>query len=378
MSSVLISARSAFEPRHAVRRAAASSRHESELTRRPPRPTVPAMNGTLPAFGLVLLVACGCGAPPPTPAAPASETRTLADGTRVLDVRFPCSDATCAAWLYLPPAVERPPVVVMAHGFAGTRDVALPDFAERFAAVGIAALVFDYRCFGASGGSPRQLVDPWQQLDDWRAALTFARARDDVDGSRAAVWGSSQGGGHALIIAAEDPEVRAVVAQAPLVDTGVEGEATFYGVGWAVRLLFTAWADLATSLVGGDPVTIPALAPTGTFGMIVDDSAYAAFERLVTPGSTYRNAVAARSILTYDEYNPAATAGSIRVPMLLLASREDRFTPFSAVEALAQAAADARLVELEGDHFDVYWPPARDRAAEAAAGFLRETLLGSP
>jgi dienelactone hydrolase len=335
------------------------------------------MHPTLSALAIASLLASGCGAPPPTPAAPVSEPRELSDGTRVLDVRFPCAGESCAAWLYLP-AGARPPVVVMAHGFAGTRDVALPDFAQRFAAEGVAALVFDYRYFGASGGAPRQLIDPWQQLDDWRAAIAFARAREDVDGTRIAVWGSSQGGGHALIIAAEDPTLRAVVAQAPLVDTSMEGEATFYGVSWAVRLLFTAWADLATSFVGAEPVTLPALAASGEFGMIVDDAAHAAFERLVPPGSSYRNAVAARSILTYDSYNPAATAASTRVPMLLIASRGDRFAPFAAVEALARAATAARLVELEGDHFDVYWPPARDRAAAAAAAFLRENLLAGP
>lgn len=67
--------------------------------------------------------------------------------------------------------------------------------------------------------------------------------------------------------------MRAVVAQAPLVDTGAEGEATSYGVGWAARLVLTGWADLARSHLGGDPILIPAIAPAGGFGMIVDAAA---------------------------------------------------------------------------------------------------------
>ncbi|MBM4335326.1 MAG: alpha/beta fold hydrolase [Deltaproteobacteria bacterium] len=145
----------------------------------------------------------------------------------------------------MPAGAERAPAVVMAHGFAGTRDVALPYFAERFARVGIAAFVFDYRGFGASGGTPRQLVDPWRQLEDWRAALAFARTRADLDGSRVALLGSSLGAGHALITAADDGAAVAVVAQVPLVDTSVEGEATLYGVGWLLRLLFSGWAGMA-------------------------------------------------------------------------------------------------------------------------------------
>ena len=332
------------------------------------------MSSRAPLAFLALALLAGCADAPPRPAAPPEPARTLAGGVGRLDVRFPCGDTECAAWLFLPPAPSPPPVVVMAHGFAGTRDVALARFAERFAREGLAALVFDYRHFGASGGSPRQLVDPWRQLEDWRAALAFARAEPRVDGSRLAVWGSSLGAGHALVTAAEDGGTRAVVAQAPLIDTGMEGEATFYGVGWVVRLLLTAWADLAAGALGREPVTIPAIAPAGGFGMILDDRAYQAFERLVEPGSSYRNAVAARSILTFDSYDPAPQALTIEAPVLLLASRADRFAPYAAVEALAAGGPRVTVETLEGDHFDVYSPPIADHAADRAARFLAEHL----
>ncbi|HAH09667.1 MAG TPA: hypothetical protein DCL48_06165, partial [Alphaproteobacteria bacterium] len=86
------------------------------------------------------------------------------------------------------------------------------------------------------------------------------------------------GAGHALITAAKRDDVQAVVAQVPLIDTRVEGEATFFGVGWVTRLLATAWGDLWLAAFGAEPVTIPAIAPSGGFGMLVDDRAYAAFE----------------------------------------------------------------------------------------------------
>ena len=40
----------------------------------------------------------------------------------------------------------------------------LDAYAERFADVGLAALVFDNRNFGSSGGEPRQEIDPWAQV----------------------------------------------------------------------------------------------------------------------------------------------------------------------------------------------------------------------
>ncbi len=327
---------------------------------------------------LVLAVAlCACGEPaPPVAAVAPGDELALADGVRRLDLRFPCGDTDCAGWLFLPASAAPAPVVVMAHGFAGTRDVGLPPIAERFARAGLAAFVFDYRGFGASGGSARQLVDPWQQLDDWRAALRFARARGDVNGERLALFGASLGGGHALIIAAEDGDVRAVVAQAPLLDSSAEGEATFYGVGWLARLLFSGWAGMARAALGGEPILIPAIAPSDGFGMIVDDAAFNAFEKLVTPGSTYQNAVVAHSVFTFDHYDPAPSAAKIGAPILLVASPGDRFVPYAAVEAFAARAPAARIETISGDHFDVYAAPLAEAVADVEAAFLAEHLLG--
>lgn len=324
----------------------------------------------------LLLSGCRSAPPEPTPAAPVAPPILLEDGVERSDLRFPCGGDACAAWLYLPAGAERPPVVVLGHGFAGTRDVGLPRFAEACARAGVAALVFDYRGFGASGGSPRQLVDPWRQLEDWRAAVAFVRSEARVDGTRVAVFGSSLGAGHALVVAAGDPHLRAVVGLAPLIDTGLEGEASFPGVAWAARLVLTGWLDLALTAIGRPALTIPAIAPTGGFGMIVDDAAYAAFERLVEPGSTHRNEVVAHSAFTFDDYDPSRRVAEIRVPILAIASPEDRFAPFEAVENLAERATDVTVERIPGDHFDVYAPPLAERAAAAASAFLAARLAG--
>ena len=42
----------------------------------------------------------------------------------------------------------------MAHGLAGTKDSGLAPFAETLSGAGLDVLAFDYRGFGASGGSP--------------------------------------------------------------------------------------------------------------------------------------------------------------------------------------------------------------------------------
>jgi alpha-beta hydrolase superfamily lysophospholipase len=93
-------------------------------------------------------------------------------------VSFVSGADACAGYLFVPEAAAgtgtRWPCVVLAHGFSGTMDRLLPH-AERFATGGIAALVFDYRGFGESGGRPRQVVDLPSQQEDLRAATAPPR-----------------------------------------------------------------------------------------------------------------------------------------------------------------------------------------------------------
>ena len=73
------------------------------------------------------------------------------------------------------------PVIVMGHGFGGVRALLLYAYAEHFAAAGYVVVVFDYRGFGESAGSPRQVLNVGMQLRDWRATLAFTRALPGVD-----------------------------------------------------------------------------------------------------------------------------------------------------------------------------------------------------
>ena len=116
------------------------------------------------------------------------------------DVTFTSRGQLCAGWFYRADVEGRAPVVVMAHGLAAVKEMRLDAYAERFAAAGFHVLVFDYRHFGDSEGSPRQLLDIKKQHQDWTAAVTYARTRPDVDGTRVALWGSSLSGGHVLAL----------------------------------------------------------------------------------------------------------------------------------------------------------------------------------
>jgi hypothetical protein len=72
----------------------------------------------------------------------------------------------------------------MAHGFSAVKEMYLDSSAEVFAAAGLNALVFGNRCFGASAGEPRQEIDPWAQVRDYRNAITYASTLPEVDAGR--------------------------------------------------------------------------------------------------------------------------------------------------------------------------------------------------
>jgi uncharacterized protein len=200
------------------------------------------------------------------------------------DVAFASGTDTCAAWLYRPEGVSGPaPCVVMAHGFSTTRADTLPAYAERFAAAGMAVLLFDYRHFGDSTGEPRQLLDIGRQQDDYRAAIAFARTLGGIDAQRIALFGTSFSGGHVVAVAAKDPSLRAVVAQAPFAD-GLATVATVPPRN-ALRGTLLGLADQVAALAGRRPRMMPAVGPAGTFAVMTAPDAKAGFDAIVPPDS---------------------------------------------------------------------------------------------
>jgi pimeloyl-ACP methyl ester carboxylesterase len=108
----------------------------------------------------------------------------------------------------------------MAGGWCYTKEIVMPDYAEHFTREGIACLLFDYRNFGESDGTPRQHLDPWLQIEDYRNAISYAETLEVVDSHRIGVWGISYSGGHVLIVGALDPRVKVIVSNIPVVDGG--------------------------------------------------------------------------------------------------------------------------------------------------------------
>lgn len=121
--------------------------------------------------------------------------------------------------LHLPePSGEKgAPVVVLCHGLGGIKDLVLPDIASPLVEAGFAVLRFDYRGFGSSEGKRWRLI-PMEQVDDIRSAVTFISTVPEVDSTRIGVYGTSFGGGNAVVAAALDERIRCVVSQVAVAD----------------------------------------------------------------------------------------------------------------------------------------------------------------
>jgi fermentation-respiration switch protein FrsA (DUF1100 family) len=290
------------------------------------------------------------------------------------DVEFQSHGSTCVAWHYRPIRGVSGPLVVIGHGFDGVREQRLDAYAERFAAAGLASLVFDYRYFGASAGEPRQLYDNKAQLEDWRAAIACARRLDGVDPDRVALWGTSSSGGHVVRLAAQDTRIAAVVAQVPFAD----GIAQFLKLPFAQssRLLIAGLRDRIGSWFG-HPLLIPFAGRPGTLAPSTSPDALSGLAHITPPHSTWRNEILARFTLASALYRPAVDAKKVRCPLLVCVADGDLLIASKPALMMATKAARGELRRYPFGHFAMYYGPGFDRVTDDQADFLQRTLTAA-
>ncbi|HEX6740107.1 MAG TPA: alpha/beta fold hydrolase, partial [Vicinamibacteria bacterium] len=126
----------------------------------------------------------------------------------VEEVTFRTDDGLTLRGWYLPSQAPRDAIVIC-HGFAMNRHELL-DLARALRERGHAVLLFDFRAHGASEGA-RSTIG-YREADDIRAAVAHLCDRPELAGRRIGAAGISMGAAAALLAAAREPAIAAVVA----------------------------------------------------------------------------------------------------------------------------------------------------------------------
>ena len=288
----------------------------------------------------------------------------------------------CAATLYLPDGVDRPPVIVMAHGFGATRVMRLPDYAARFVAEGWAVLTFDYRCWGDSEGFPRNNLDPHWQIDDLLAAVAHVRGLPQVDGQRVALWGTAFSGAHVIVAAARDPRITALVAQGPLA-SGVR----------AARVL-----PIAHQLRGACHGVVDAISARlrhrrhnvriagdyqhdgGRFAIAAGPESLPGEIRLHNgDAQSYHamNFMPAAFVFAFMRYRPITSASRVACPALILGMERDDHFGRTGARAMADRIPDATYRGYPIGHWGPYFDDNFDEFVAQTIRFLHQHLDSS-
>jgi fermentation-respiration switch protein FrsA (DUF1100 family) len=294
------------------------------------------------------------------------------------DIEINAEGTILRGWLYLPERANgRVPAVVMAHGFSAVKEMYLDRFAEVFSQAGLAALVYDNRNFGASDGQPRQEIDPWQQVGDYRHAITWIRSRAEIDPDRIGVWGSSYSGGHVLTVGAIDRRVKCVVSQVPLV-SGSRNLKRLIRADMIAEVRKQFDADREARFAGGAPAMMPVVAedPMAPAALPTADSWHWFSETGRTRASAWRNEVTLRTVEMLGEYEPGDYITRISpTPLLMVIAANDHLAVADeAFAAYNRALEPKRILVLAGGHFDAYIDDF-ERASRAARDWFVEHLL---
>ncbi|HET6725440.1 MAG TPA: alpha/beta fold hydrolase [Gammaproteobacteria bacterium] len=295
------------------------------------------------------------------------------------DASFRSEGADLAAWLYLPDATPPWPLVIMAHGYSATRGMVTDRFAEVFRDHGLAALLYDHRGFGASGGDVRQQINPWIQARGYRDALRFAATLDDVDSDRVALWGDSLSGEVALAVAAVDDRVAALVVQVPAFGDDPLPDPD----GAQFRAFRETLLSGNVEPSGSDEVAAPL--PVVSDNQIHRPSALlpiTAFRWFTEygKGKGWINEITSARPKTQVPWRPSPCPAHVSCPSLFVVAPDDEMEgadPGVARDAWEKLTCAKKWMEIRGGHFGLLHFPSSEfeRASLAQAEFLSRHLI---
>jgi pimeloyl-ACP methyl ester carboxylesterase len=244
--------------------------------------------------------------------------------------------------------------------------------------------VFDYRNLGESDGDRRQHLNPFDQIDDYKAAIDFAETLDEVDSDRIGVWGISYSGGHSLVITATDRRVKAVCSIVPVID-GWENMRRVHGMEGFRALREVVEEDREKRFDGeeGGYIAMSTLNVGEEICTWPFPETYAAFKTLketVAPRHEHRNTIESVELLLQYSVFPYLPR-LLDTPVLMIVADADDLTLWDKeIEAFNLIPTPRKQLAVIGgtDHMDIYSDLSHlDIAAARCAQWLSGELGSS-
>lgn len=294
------------------------------------------------------------------------------------DITIEIKDTFLSAWLYLPDNVSGLlPCIILSTGFGGTKDVILESYALRFVDEGLAAITYDYRYFGTSGGEPRQLCNGAMQQEDLRAVIDYARGHEKIDGDKVILWSVSAAGGYGINTAAVDHKIAGVITQCPSLDHAKDDKLIFQreGLGFFLKLFMHAQRDKGRSRFGLSAHYVPVVGKPHTLALLNAPGALEGYEKLIATSEHFFNGICARSLLMLQGPDVIKTAPNVECPVLIIVAENDTtVSPDSYRRVAAILGSRATVIKYPVGHFDLYSGEFFEKAITAQLDFIKKIV----
>ncbi len=290
------------------------------------------------------------------------------------DIEFEVEGLKIKGWFYSPNN-KKSPCIVMNHGFCGTKDFILEDFALRFIEEGYRVLTYDFRYFGESEGLPRQWHCGKFQYEDQKAAVAYARTREDVFEDKVIIWGTSGGAPYGVSLAGEDPTLAAVIAQVGSYNHKEDNQLFIDEVGWwhFLRLIPHAQRDKGRARFGLSEHIYSPYGRPNTFSFINLPGAFNGIEELAKESNTFKNEICARVAFMPHAPDPMNTVSKIKCPILFVVATEDNLVSQTSHKALLDDLGQkGKEVLLPYNHWQVYKDEAFEENIREQIEFLKQ------
>ncbi|MEN8905273.1 MAG: alpha/beta hydrolase [Clostridiales bacterium] len=243
---------------------------------------------------------------------------------------------------------EKYPLVILCHGFAGFKELFLPDFAKNFIQHGFAVLTFDYRGFGESEGEKGKIV-PEYQVRDIRNAILYIKTLSLIDSDKISLWGTSYGGANVITTASKECNLKCIIVQG----TFGNGERVIMGGmnSDEKEKLINSLNKMATkSVLKNKSLSIP------LNKMLVDKQSSAFYNNYIDKFEQLKIKIPFLTNRETLEYKPENIISNINIPILITAAESDIVNPLEESKILYEKANEPKELQIikNAEHYDLY------------------------